>query len=1808
VAPSVVQALAVSNSLTGTLGTPTTAGNCLVYVIITETGTNVTMTVTGATLGGSAGNFAQAISKQSGFASSATQFVAIWVDRNCAGGQTAVAVAGTNLNIGAGTDNGYVVLEIAGLDTSSPVDTTAQASNAATTGTALSTGSTGTTAQASEIAVGGLSGFNSLSSYTSGYTTSGISGGFNTAGYKVLSATGTQSFGCNQSATGPWAAAVITLKAASGTVPVAQADVAGAADVLGASAAAPIADVAGAAESIVITVPAADTAGAADVLAANAAAPQADAAGAADSVVIGVPPADAAGATDSVAISIPAPQADAAGAADSLSVAVIAPMTDAGGAKDAAANITPTPADAGGAKDALTANAAVPARDAGGAADALGYLVGVAPGDAAGATEAVSVVVGITVRDEAGAVDATGVVGAGTGPTGFGSALPASVLNAYTGPGYQGGPSGAGSIAPSALGNGWEINVRSAADYTTLLAVIPGSMLVNWQFARMLNDIGSGTAVLNQDDPWWEQVTLPGGLATETLLDDECLWQVWKDGVCRFEFFGETITEQLVDGSEQRQVTVTGPGTLTSLKWAMVAPQGFPDIVLKLDGLLDAFDEVDNAGNPVLDTNIWTTASPASDVYITPIAVIYNYPTGAGYALSTLYPSGSLTLSATPGTTYLGASPYDATDTLISVEISPIGVSGSSTDTTTPTTYGTGLDGSELTQFYIQSNFNSSNYAMIGLSATAFYAQLGSGGQVQTKILPAYDTQSHGNWMITEQAGSGGGPGTFYFWTSTDGQNWVLQWQVVHSWDATNVTFFVTATYSTAGKQTVQISNLNSNVTTPSYQGSIYLGEPMMGVWLDQFSQAQRRGTIPFVTSTVTAAADSFGRAWNDTENVQATNGTDLYSFLQGATAVVDADFVMNPGFQLVVGVPAAGEVAVGVDRSGYLIFREGYDIQARQRTRARDQIATLIGGENSDGHEISAYSPAFITEWGQREAWFQTSAQVDPVSMAYATAASLAENETEVVSWTFQLLPNVPGKTVFDNFDVGDWVGLERPDFSAVDTVRVVGIAVQCDSSGAETHELTFQSYIQWLAEQLTYLANKLGGAFVNTLGTTPVAPSKYGTGQVPTYFTPAATLSGLADVSSTAGTAQGTAPLVYNPATGQYQHAGSTDPVTGQTIPVTVATPSGSATLGDTSVVVNTGNGSTTVGLQGDGTVATVATGGSAPSVPDVPAVAGIVQGLVVSWDGLLSGALPLSSFSHVAVYVGTTSGFTPSTSNQAGSLSQAGALSVGNLTAGSTYYVKLAALSNSGVSSPPTTGITGVPGTVPTSLLTGQLPASLLGNSAGNALNPNPYFNGGDLTGWFVTNGTVSAAAPPSGAPGGAQFAAQVSSTSANCLLSGSPDPFPVTPGQPYVMTAWVYNPGGTSTTVAIGFNWASGTTTVSVAPGTWVPLTTVQTCPGGVTSAYQVIGPTVSGKTIWILGAVAAGQVPGQLIAANSVAAQQIAANTITAAQIAANTITAAQIAANTITASQIAASTITAAQILASTITASQIAAGTITAAQIAANTITASQIAAGTVTATQIAAGIVLAGVVNGTTITGSQFVAFGSTGEILVYAGTPASGNLIMSVSANAGSDGFSNPYSAGVYVYNSSGGAIGLTAAANTALQLTPGVTPAAVTGTAQLFANSGGHAVVQDGGDAQAYQIQRRSLVAGSNSGALTTPSTVFSTIFGPAQYRVHGQWYVNATSGAVFMCKVIGSGTLAGIVGVTIAEGGSFSACVTGGPNSNIVIAATLGTATYLVTLDGVFGQTVTGLVDFQAGSNTGTSLVVAQYSFLEVMPV
>jgi hypothetical protein len=221
VAISLVQSSVVLNpgSAAGNFGGNTTAGNCVVVVLCTYAITNVAISTSAVTLGGSGTGFSQAASVQSGFAASDTQYIGVWVQPNTPGGQTAVAATVSNATWTNGA--GLFLLEFSGVALSSPVDVTANSSS--TTGTALTSGTTTGTALANEMAVAALypdNGVNSGSesgSYTT--LTMGTTPIVAALGYALQAASGTTaSYTATGGSSGPWSGLIVTLKPPSTVV------------------------------------------------------------------------------------------------------------------------------------------------------------------------------------------------------------------------------------------------------------------------------------------------------------------------------------------------------------------------------------------------------------------------------------------------------------------------------------------------------------------------------------------------------------------------------------------------------------------------------------------------------------------------------------------------------------------------------------------------------------------------------------------------------------------------------------------------------------------------------------------------------------------------------------------------------------------------------------------------------------------------------------------------------------------------------------------------------------------------------------------------------------------------------------------------------------------------------------------------------------------------------------------------------------------------------------------------------------------------------------------------------------------------------------------------------------------------------------------------------------------------------------------------------------------------------------------------------------------------------------------------------
>lgn len=220
--PQLVQSasgnVASGTTITVTLGSVTTAGNCLVVAIGSFQSTS-NPTVTGITLGGSAGNFA--VAKQANGANQSD--CEVWVDWNCAGGQTSVVItfaAGS----GASQGNTALVMEWSGLISgSTPVDKTNGANG---TAASFSSGSSGTLSQANELIIGAVaqdlgsgaviagpgSPWTNLAQVNSS-NNSGL-----VASYLVVSSTAAQTYAGTFPGTAGFGTVVVTLKAVSAPV------------------------------------------------------------------------------------------------------------------------------------------------------------------------------------------------------------------------------------------------------------------------------------------------------------------------------------------------------------------------------------------------------------------------------------------------------------------------------------------------------------------------------------------------------------------------------------------------------------------------------------------------------------------------------------------------------------------------------------------------------------------------------------------------------------------------------------------------------------------------------------------------------------------------------------------------------------------------------------------------------------------------------------------------------------------------------------------------------------------------------------------------------------------------------------------------------------------------------------------------------------------------------------------------------------------------------------------------------------------------------------------------------------------------------------------------------------------------------------------------------------------------------------------------------------------------------------------------------------------------------------------------------
>lgn len=400
-----------------------------------------------------------------------------------------------------------------------------------------------------------------------------------------------------------------------------------------------------------------------------------------------------------------------------------------------------------------------------------------------------------------------------------------------------------------------------------------------------------------------------------------------------------------------------------------------------------------------------------------------------------------------------------------------------------------------FTAMTLYSNADVNNWVRIFVNwGSQFSARVVSNGYATDLPMGYYDPVLHAYWRIRESSN------IFYFDTSPDSTIWTTRASWPRPWDATSVQVSLAAWWlgTQSGLAPAEFSSINNGGGTLDNQ---YVNTPNVGgVFLDLFNQAQARGWGSFVTPTFTKTQDSSGALWTDSISVDIAKGATLQDQLLASVAPINADWIMQPNFMLDVGLPGS----LGTDKSSSVVFYESAHIDTKTRLRIRDSISNYIVIADSNGDLQLVEDAISIAQWGHREGYVELASTSDNASLVALGNAALRQYKDELEQRTIKVLPDSPGRTIFQDYDVGDWIGVQNTDMTAIIPVRVVAAAISVNSDNLVQLELTLVTRIELLIEQMNNLVQKIANP-VQSVVANPVTPAAVRTASI--HVTPAAT-----------------------------------------------------------------------------------------------------------------------------------------------------------------------------------------------------------------------------------------------------------------------------------------------------------------------------------------------------------------------------------------------------------------------------------------------------------------------------------------------------------------------------------------------------------------------------------------------------------------------------------------------------------------------------------------------------------------------------
>ena len=258
---------------------------------------------------------------------------------------------------------------------------------------------------------------------------------------------------------------------------------------------------------------------------------------------------------------------------------------------------------------------------------------------------------------------------------------------------------------------------------------------------------------------------------------------------------------------------------------------------------------------------------------------------------------------------------------------------------------------------------------------------------------------------------------------------------------------------------------------------------PPMALWLLLLQECQAQGYLTWIEVTFSETADSAGQPWLDSLELDITPGENLLELLNRFCELSDLEWVMYPGFLLEV------RRTFGTNKEDYVAFYKGAYQLGQSKNRTRRDLANEVIAVAGNGRIASASDSDSIAIWNKRMRIVEIG-DAGGVSAAQTAAnINLKMLAEESVSKTIEVLPNETTRRIFDDYYVGDYIGIQNSDLS-FDSLRVVTATISISDTSEERLELSLMTKWEAREVRLQKLLERMGSGAVSA-GTTVIRSS---------------------------------------------------------------------------------------------------------------------------------------------------------------------------------------------------------------------------------------------------------------------------------------------------------------------------------------------------------------------------------------------------------------------------------------------------------------------------------------------------------------------------------------------------------------------------------------------------------------------------------------------------------------------------------------------------------------------------------------------